>query len=148
MSETTPSTSTPTDDDVVDAEIITPSEEIDAIQLEKEHYAEFLSDMPALLPPERFRLGHRNAFKNLSLEAQKSGAFDRTSMDYDFDNPEDITAYQKLAAFIESIDTWAESIARDPRAYARWSEGKTENHFLTLFNHYKRALGESRGSAS
>lgn len=127
---------------------ITPSEAIDAEQEAKELRQELLADMPPLRPARRFRLGHRNAFHNLSLEALKSGTFDGESMDFDMDKPEDIERFQKLQKFVESIDEWAESIAEDANAYAVWSEGKSEEHFLALFAEYKEALGESQRSAN
>lgn len=138
MSETTPSTNdTPKPTEIIDAEIE-----------QEEKIAELLADLPPLIEPHRFRIAHRHAFDDLILEAQKSGAFERDDMDYDFTVAEDIEDYQKLAKFIASIDTWAESIARDKDAYVAWSEGKREDTFLALFQHYKKALGESSGSES
>lgn len=126
-----------------------PSEVVDQTIEQDELRKELLSDLPPLRPPHRFRLAHRNAFTNLSLEALKSGAFDGDgTLNFDFDKPGDIDRYQKLQSFIESIDAWAESIADDPDAYATWSEGKTEEHALALFTVYKDALGESQSSAS
>lgn len=148
MSETTPSTSAPIDEDVVEGELIAPSEEIDAELEQQARIDELLADLPSLIEPHRFRIAHRHAFDDLVLEAQKSGAFERDNMDYDWTVPEDIEDYQKLAKFIASIDTWAESIARDKDAYVSWSEGKREEHFLALFEKYKKALGESNGSGS
>lgn len=123
-----------------------PSEQIDAHLAAEEARAELLRDLPALRPARRFRLGHRNRFHDLLLEAQKSGAFDRDDMEYDLSVPEDIEDFQKLQKFVESIDEWAETIAEDAEAYALWSEGKTEEHFLALFTRYKADLGESNGS--
>lgn len=124
-----------------------PSEIIDQEQEAAELRKELLADMPPLRPARRFRLGHRNAFHNLSLEALKSRAFDG-DMEFNMDKPEDIERFQNLQKFVESIDEWAESIADDPEAYTLWSEGKTEEHFLALFAEYKDALGESQRSAS
>lgn len=124
-----------------------PSEIIDQEQEAAELRKELLADMPALRPARRFRLGHRNAFHDLSLEALKSGAFEG-DMEFNMDKPEDIERFQNLQKFVVSIDEWAESIADDPEAYALWSEGKTEEHFLALFAEYKDALGESQRSAS
>lgn len=135
MSETTPTTSTPTDE--ID----------DALEAAAEE-AEYLSDLPPLVPAHRFRIGQRHSFDNLLLEAKKSGAFDRDEMEFDLDKPEDIEDFQKLTAFIASIDVWAESIAINRDAYIEWSQGKREDHFLALFKKYKRELGESRGSVS
>lgn len=128
-------------DDVVESEL-TPSEQVDAKIAAEELRKELLADMPALRPAHRFRLAHRNAFHNLSLEAMKSGAFARDDMEYDLTKPEDIEAFQKLQSFVASIDTWAESIAEDVDAYTLWSEGKTEEHFMALFVEYQEALGE------
>lgn len=125
-----------------------PSEQVDAIIEAEEVRAELLADLPALRPARRFRLGHRNRFHDLTLEAAKSGAFDREDMDYDLTKPEDIEDFQKLQRFVESIDEWAESIADDPEEYALWSEGKTEEHFMALYVQYKADLGESRGSGN
>ena len=124
-----------------------PSEIIDAEQEAAELRKELLSDMPPLRPAHRFRLSHRNAFHDLSLEALKSGAFEG-DMNFNTDKPEDIERFQKLQKFVVSIDEWAESIADDPNAYALWSEGKSEEHFMALFADYKEALGESQRSAS
>lgn len=126
-----------------------PSETVDA-QIERDDLAEeLLSELPELRPAYRFRLAHRNAFQNLSLDALKSGAFDgEGALEFDLSKPEDIERFQKLQKFVESIDEWAESIAIDPAAYAAWSEGKTEEHFMALFVSYRDALGESKSSAS
>lgn len=126
----------------------TPSEAADMALEREELRRELLADMPPLRPAHRFRLAHRNAFHNLSLEAMKSGAFDRESMDYDLTKPKDIEDFQKLQAFVESIDAWAESIAEDPLAYDEWSQGKDEETFMALFATYQADLGESNGSAS
>lgn len=130
------------------APVTKPSEKIDADQEAREIRQELLADMPSLRPARRFRLAHRNAFHNLSLEALKSGAFDGEDMEFNTDNPADIERFQKLQKFVESIDAWAESIADDQVAYAEWAEGKEEEHFLALFAEYKDALGESKRSAS
>lgn len=125
----------------------TPSEEVDeTIELE-DLRAEFLADLPALLPAHRFRISQRHAFQNLVLEAQKEKVFDRESMDYDLSKPDDIDAFQKLQNFVASIDLWAETIALNPTDYAAWSEGKTEEHFIVLFRVYRVALGESKSSS-
>lgn len=128
-------------------EAATPSELVDAEIEAAELRATLLADMPALRPATRFRLAHRNAFHNLSLEALKSGVFDG-DLDFDMEKPEDIERYQKLMKFVESIDEWAESIADSPAEYAKWAEGKDEETFLALFSEYKAALGESKRSAS
>lgn len=130
-----------------------PSDIVDAEQEAEELRKELLGDMPDLRPPHRFRLGHRNAFTNLTLDAAKSGAFDGNGdgdgmLEFDMEKPEDIERYQKFAAFVESIDAWAETIAEDAGAYALWSEGKTEEHFVALYMHYRDELGKSRSSAS
>ncbi|MDQ1113931.1 hypothetical protein QE418_003379 [Microbacterium testaceum] len=124
------------------------SESIDARLEAEELRAELLADMPALRPAHKFRIRHRNAFQNVSLEAIKSGAFDRDNLSYDLNDPKDIEAFQALQEFIATIDEWAESIAEDPDAYAAWSEGKDEETFMAIYVEYRRALGESRGSAS
>lgn len=126
-----------------------PSEAIDA-QMERDAlYEELLGDMPALLPPVRFRISHRHDFDNLSLEAAKSKAFDGDGeLEFDMNKPEDIERFQALRRFVASIDLWAERIAEDPVAYAKWSEGKTEEHFMALFRKYQDALGESSSSES
>lgn len=126
----------------------TPSDQVDAILEAEENRAKLLEGLPAMRPARRFRLGHRNRFHDLLLEAQKSGAFDRDDMEYDLNVPEDIEDFQKLQKFIESIDEWAETIADDPGDYAAWSEGKTEAHFMALFAQYKADLGESSGSGN
>jgi len=125
-----------------------PSEIIDVEGEQADLRAELLADMPPLRPAHRFRLRHRNAFHDLSLEAVKAGAFDRDDLDYDLSDPADIEAFQKLQKFVESIDEWAEGIAEDPDAYAAWSEGKTEETFIALFVQYREDLGESIGSES
>lgn len=126
----------------------TPSEIVDSEIEAEDLRRELLADMPSLRPAHRFRLAHRNAFHNLSLEAMKSGAFDGDDMEFDTETPEGIERYQKLQTFIESIDAWAETIADDPDAYAKWAEGKDEQTFIALFVDYKAALGESTRSAS
>lgn len=141
------------ENDVVEAEPTedaapTPSELADQKIEREELRRELLADLPPLRPAYRFRLRHRNAFANLSLEAMKSGAFDRDTLEYDLTDPADIEDFQKLQKFVESIDEWAEGIAEDPNAYAEWSEGKTEEHFMALFATYQAELGESRGSAN
>lgn len=141
---TTPKT--PQDRKVKAVKESTPSEIIDAEQDAAELREKLLADMPALRPARRFRLAHRNAFHNLSLEAIKSGAFDGDDLDFDTETPEGIERYQKFQEFIVSIDEWAESIADDPAAYATWSEGKDEETFMALFFEYKAALGESKRS--
>ncbi|RBO73537.1 hypothetical protein [Microbacterium sp. H6] len=130
-----------------------PSEVLDAEQEAAELRAELLGDMPALRAPHRFRLGHKNDFENLTLDAAKSGAFDGNGdgdgmLEFDTSKPEDIERFQKFKAFVVSIDTWAESIAEDKEAYAEWAEGKTEEHFMALFIYYRDELGKSRSSAS
>jgi hypothetical protein len=125
----------------------TPSEVNDAKLEQEELAAELLADLPELRPAARFRLVHRNAFHNLRLDAYAEGAFEG-DMQFDMDKPEDIARYKKLQTFVESIDAFAESIAVEPAAYVEWSEGKTEDHFLAIFNRYAEALGESSGSAS
>jgi hypothetical protein len=120
----------------------TPSEAVDAAIEREELRRELLADLPALRPAYRFRLAHRNAFHNLSLEAIKSGAFDRDDMAYDLSKPKDIEDFQKLQKFVESIDEWAESIAEDKDAYIAWSEGKDEETFMALFATYRADLGE------
>lgn len=126
-----------------------PSEVIDEDLEQRELREKLLADLPALRLARRFRLGHRNAFTNLMLDAAKSGAFDSDDvLEFDASKPEDIERLQKLNSFVESIDEWAESIADDPAAYALWSEGKTQEHFIALFVHYREALGESSSSAS
>ena len=130
-----------------------PSEVIEAEQNAEALRRELLGDMPPLREPHRFRLGHRNAFTNLTLDAAKSGAFDGNGdgegmLEFDMTKPEDIERYQKFAAFVESIDEWAETIAEDKDAYAAWSEGKTEEHFVALYMHYRDELGKSRSSES
>lgn len=127
----------------------TPSEIVDNELEQKELRAEILRDLPALRPAYRFRLGHRNEFENLSLEALKSGAFDGDgSLEYDMSVPAEIERFQKLRAFVVSIDEWAESIAEDPAAYAKWAEGKDEETFMALFMEYKESLGDSKRSAN
>ena len=130
-----------------------PSEVIDAEMEQEALRRELLADMPALRAPHRFRLGHRNAFTNLTLDAAKSGAFDGNGdgdgmLEFDMSNPADIERYQKFADFIASVDTWAETIAEDPEAYAAWSEGKTEETFVALYMQYRDALGKSSDSES
>lgn len=130
-----------------------PTDVIDAEAESRALREELLGDMPALRAPHRFRLGHRNAFTNLTLDAAKSGAFDGNGdgdgmLEFDMTKPEDIERYQKFAAFVESIDEWAESIAEDAEGYALWSEGKTEEHFVALYMHYRDELGKSRSSES
>lgn len=143
-----PRTNRTTDTETTETETVeqTPSEQVDALMAAEDVRAELLSDLPPLRPARRFRLGHRNRFHDLLLEAAKSGAFDRDDMEYDLSDPKDIEDFQKLQKFVESIDDWAESIAEDAEAYALWSEGKTEEHFMALFAQYKADLGESSGS--
>lgn len=141
---TTPKT--PQDRKVKPVKEATPSDAVDAEIEAAELREKLLADMPELRPARRFRLAHRNAFHNLSLEAIKSGAFDGDNLDFDTDTPEGIERYQKFQDFIVSIDEWAESIADDPAAYAEWSEGKDEETFMALFFEYKAALGESKRS--
>lgn len=122
-----------------------PSEIIEAEQEQQELFDEILKDLPTLRPAARFRLRHRNAFTNLTLDAAKSGAFDAETdgmLEFDPSKPEDIERLQKLNAFVESIDAWAESIAEDAAAYVEWSEGKTQEHFMALYVTYRDALGE------
>ncbi|GAA2577300.1 hypothetical protein [Microbacterium binotii] len=126
----------------------TPAEIDDAKREQDELNASLLVGLPELRPAHRFRLAHRNAFHNLLLDATASGAFDRPELDFDLTNPDDIAAFKKLQSFVESIDEWAESIAEDVVAYTEWSEGKTEDTFIALFNTYREALGESTSSAS
>lgn len=130
-----------------------PTEVLDAELEAKALREELLADMPPLRQPHRFRLGHKYAFENLTLEAAKSGAFDGNGdgdgmLEFDMKKPEDIERYQKFAAFVASIDDWAESIADDDDAYAEWSEGKTEEHFIALYMFYRDELGKSRSSES
>lgn len=126
-----------------------PSEVIESDDEQRELREQLLADLPALRPARRFRLGHRNTFTNLTLDAAKSGAFDGDgALEFDASKPEDIERLQKLNAFVESIDEWAEGIADDPEAYALWSEGKTQEHFIALYVHYREALGESSSSES
>lgn len=127
-----------------------PSEVVDSTLEQEELRKNLLEGMPALRPAYRFRLGHRNDFMNLSLDALKSGAFDGDgALEFDPENkPEDIDRLQKLNQFVASIDTWAESIAENPDEYAAWAEGKTQEHFMALFAEYREALGESNSSAS
>ncbi len=127
---------------------LSPAEAEEARLEAAELRAELLADMPPLRPAHRFRLRHRNDFQNVSLEAMKSGAFDREDMSFDLSKPADIEAFQKLQEFVVTIDEWAESIAEDADAYAEWSEGKDEETFMALYVEYRNALGESRGSAS
>ncbi|MDY0829136.1 hypothetical protein SK224_08355 [Microbacterium sp. BG28] len=126
----------------------TAAEIAEAKRAQDEINAELLAGMPELRPAHRFRLAHRNAFHNLLLDATASGAFDRPELDFDLADPDDIAAFKKLQKFVESIDVWAESIAVDASDYAEWSEGKTEDTFIALFNVYREALGESTGSES
>jgi hypothetical protein len=126
----------------------TAAEIAEAKREQDEIRAELLAGLPELRPAPRFRLAHRNAFHNLLLDATASGAFDRANLDFDLANPDDIADYKKLQSFVESIDTWAESIAEDVVAYTEWSEGKTEDTFIALFESYRDALGESTGSES
>lgn len=126
-----------------------PSDVVDSEQEARELREKLLADLPPLRPAKRFRLGHRNAFTNLMLDAAKSGAFDGDgALEFDPTKPEDIDRLQKLNAFVESIDMWAESIAEDADAYALWSEGKTQEHFIALYVQYRDALGESSSSES
>ena len=130
-----------------------PSEVADAELDAQALREELLGDMPALREPYRFRLGQRNAFTNLTLDAAKTGAFDGNGdgegmLEFDMSKPEDIERYQKFASFIASVDTWAETIAEDPAAYAAWAEGKTEEHFVALYMLYRDALGKSSSSES
>lgn len=125
------------------------SEIIDAELEQKELREELLADLPSLRPAHRFRLAHRNAFTNLSLDAAKSGAFDGDGpLEFDGSKPEDIERLQKLNDFLASIDSWAESIADNPDEYATWAEGKTPDHFMALYITYRDALGESKSSES
>lgn len=127
----------------------TPSEVLDAELEQKELREQLLADLPVLRPAARFRLGHRNAFTNLTLDAAKSGAFDGDgALEFDTSKPEDIERLQKLNRFMESIDEWAESIAENPAEYAVWAEGKTQEHFMALYITYRDALGESSSSES
>ena len=130
-----------------------PTDVIDAEQEAKALREELLGDMPPLRHPSRFRLGHTNDFTNLTLDAAKSGAFDGNGngdgmLEFDMTKPEDIERYQKFAAFVASIDLWAETIADDKDAYAEWAEGKEPDHFLSLYMYYRDELGKSRSSAS
>lgn len=127
-----------------------PSEVIEADDEQRELREELLADLPALRPARRFRLSHRNAFTNLTLDAAKSGAFDEGDGQLEFDpkKPGDIERLQKLNAFVESIDTWAEGIAENPDEYAQWAEGKTQEHFIALYVQYRDDLGESSSSES
>ena len=126
---------------------VKPSDAIDEELEAKELRAELLADMPSLRPAHKFRLRHRNAFKNLTFEALKKGVFEG-DLNYDMSKPEDIERYQAMQSFVESIDEWAESVADDPDAYAEWAEGKTEETFIALFVTYREALGESSSSDS
>ena len=130
-----------------------PSEIVDAEQEQQELRRELLADMPELRPAYRFRLAHKNAFTNLTLDAAKTGAFDGNGdgdgmLEFDMTKPEDIERYQKFADFIASVDTWAETIADDPEAYAKWAEGKNEEVFVALYIEYRDALGKSSTSES
>lgn len=126
----------------------TPSQAVEERLDQAELRAELLDGMPSLRPAYRFRIRHRNDFNNVTLEAVKSGAFDRDSLEFDLAIPADVEDFQKLQEFVATIDEWAESIADDPEAYAAWSEGKNEETFMALYVEYRNALGESRGSSS
>ncbi|ALJ22041.1 hypothetical protein [Microbacterium sp. No. 7] len=128
-----------------------PTEDIDARLEAEEVAATLLADLPALRPAHKFRIGQRVAFENLMLNAVKDGIIsddDDGPMEFDIANPADIERLQKLRDFVVTIDEWAEGIAVDKDAYAEWAEGKTEEHFMALFQKYQAELGESGSSVS
>ncbi|MCZ4066428.1 hypothetical protein O1W71_01935 [Microbacterium sp. H37-C3] len=131
------------------ADEMTASERAEAIAAQQELYEELLGDMPPLRAPERFRFSHRTAFTKLMTGAISSGVFEGDGrLEFDLEDPADARRYEAFLDFVSSIDEWAESIAEDPESYAEWSVGKTADHFMTLFTHYRDALGESRRSES
>lgn len=142
-------TSTPKKPQDRKAPVAKPSEIVESEQEQRELREQLLAELPPLRPAKRFRLGHRNAFTNLTLDAAKSGAFDGDgALEFDPSKKDDIERLQKLNTFVESIDVWAESIAENVEAYIAWSEGKTQEHFLALYVQYRDALGESSSSES
>ncbi len=108
---------------------------------------ELLKDLPALLPPERFRYSNRLDFDELMLDAAKAGIFD-DAPDENRPIEDQIDFTKAYRRFIASIDLWAESIAYDKDAYQAWSEGKGEEHLTALYVKYRDALGESVSSAN
>lgn len=115
-----------------------------------------LADLPELVPAHALRMRDKARFRAILLDVDKSGLFDRSDDEDDEDDEieldrgsldpadiEKIKAYDDLAA---SIDEWAESIAKNPVAYATWAGGKGYNEFFAILNRYQDALGESTGS--
>lgn len=128
--------------------------ELDRQREQKKIQDEILADLPELVDPTALRMRDKAAFRAILLDVDTSGLFDRdenaeddpievdrTSMD-----PEEIAKIKALDTLCADIDDWAESIAVDKPAYAKWSGGKGYNEFFAILNRYQEALGESIGS--
>lgn len=119
-----------------------------ALELEQETEAEeadLLADMPTLTAPDKLRINHQNALRRLSLQVAPS--FERLRGLRDDDgvlSAEDMDAesYEGIFLATELIDAFAESIAKDPEAYADWAAGKDANTFFAILSRYTRTSGE------
>lgn len=119
-----------------------------ALELEQETEAEeadLLADMPTLTAPDKLRIKHQNALRRLSLQVAPS--FERLRGLRDDDgvlSAEDMDAesYEGIFLATELIDAFAESIAKDPEAYADWAAGKDANTFFAILSRYTRTSGE------
>lgn len=125
-------------------------ESIEPTELEQEQETEaeeedLLADMPTLVEPTKLRIKHQNSLRRLSLAV--APAFERLRGLRDEDgvlSAEDMDAesYEGIFLATEMIDAFAESIAKDPEAYADWAAGKDANTFFAILSRYTRASGE------
>lgn len=105
---------------------------------------ELLEDMPALIEPHELRMSDRARLDEILLDADAEGAFEDVAEGDELD-PDDKRDYDRIKAFnrlAARVDQFAESIAKDPAAYSKWSGGKRHNHMFAILARYQEGVGE------
>lgn len=110
---------------------------------------ELLADLPALRPPHRLRLRHKNRIMGLFLKARREGLLEKLEGGDDKEK-DDLSTLEPVFKLLEDVDDFAESIAEDEEAYIAWAEANSDNYpaYMAIMNRYVSAVGESKSSAS
>ena len=104
--------------------------------------AELLADLPKLKRPEKLRIRERNRLMAIVLRFDDLRLEVGDVIDEDDDTPASREKSLAVLDVVADIDDFAESIARDPEAYADWSADQRPDAFLAILNRYSVALGK------
>jgi len=109
-----------------------------------------LADMPELVAPTALRMRDRAKIRAVMLHVSTSGVFSDDGEEIELDptnaSQADLEKIRAMDDLAVEIDEWAESIAIDKTAYAKWAGGKGYDEFFAILNRYNEAVGESNGS--